>query len=197
MIAGIQRTVDPSVAAIALADVKAYLRITDSDSDAILTSRIEEATDIVEHDTGRALIDQTYRAVYDGIGCQREFILPRPPIQSITTLEYRDTDGAWQELSSALYDLDTDREPGLVRIRSGSIPTVSSTIKPSYKITYVAGYGAASTDIPAGLRSALLVIIAAMHDDCDESRIERVINPIVARYRVPRMTLPRNMAGAV
>lgn len=194
MFSGLTRTVEPAAVAVELADVKAYLRISDTDSDAMLTVRIAQVTDIVEEFTGRALISQTWRATFDTIGKRREFVLPRPPLQSVTSVEYFGTGATWATLSSGLYDVDADRTPGIIRIRSGQVPSTHSTILPRYRITYVAGYGAASTDIPEGLHLVLKMKLAMIHDECNDETSMRGLDVILNRYRIPRFTQNRLVA---
>ena len=161
------RTVEPAESAVTLADIKEFLYIADTDSDALITGHIATAEKWLEDVAGLALITQTRRASYECLGDDRVLILPRPPLQSVTSLEYLDINASWQTLSSALYDLQLDRKPARIQIRSGSVPSVHSSIAMRWKITYVAGF----EDTAAELKTAqptLVHLVQCMVKDIDE-----------------------------
>jgi uncharacterized phiE125 gp8 family phage protein len=161
------RTVAPSEAAVSLADMKEFLYISDSDSDALITAHIATADKWLEDVAGLALLTQTRRASYECLGDDRILILPRPPLQSVTTLEYLDVNAAWQTLSGSLYDLQLDRQPARLQIRSGSVPSVHSTIAMKWRVTYVAGFA----DTAAELKTAeptLVQLVQCLVKDIDE-----------------------------
>jgi hypothetical protein len=62
----LERTVDPDIEPILLAEMKAHLRVTDTDNDTLITGLITGAREWVEDYTGRALIDQTWRLTLAG-----------------------------------------------------------------------------------------------------------------------------------
>jgi len=96
----------------------------------------------------------------------RTFILPRPPLQTVTTVEYLDSTATWQTLSSSLYDLQADRKPGRVTIRSGSLPSIHSTIPLTYRITYVCGYADTAALLMVA-EPALVLLLKALIKDID------------------------------
>lgn len=72
---------------ITLQQLKDYLNITDTTSDAILTSAIKQAGDFIESYTGRRLELQDYTLRIDG-NWQDELILPHYPVNALTSLSY-------------------------------------------------------------------------------------------------------------
>lgn len=185
------RTVEPAEAAVSLADVKSYLYVTDSDTDDLITQQISAAVQWVEDNGNIALITQTLRASFYEIGADRTFILPSPPLQSVTTLEYLDENATWQTLASGKYDLEADRKPGRAKIRSGEVPTVHATISPKWRITYVAGYAADAatfkTKQPA-LHSLIQKLVRDINEGCGLPE-GKAAKTILDLYRVQPISL--------
>jgi len=89
--------------------------------------------------------------------------VPRPPLQSVSSVTYQDVDNATQTLASSNYTVDTNSEPGrLVQSNTGSYPSTYSDLN-SVTITYVAGYGAA-TAVPETYKRAIKLYVEMMHD---------------------------------
>tara|TARA_R110002126_G_scaffold60051_2_gene156717 strand:+ start:89 stop:673 length:585 start_codon:yes stop_codon:yes gene_type:complete len=185
------RTVAPSEAAVSLADMKEFLYIADTDSDALITAHIATAEKWLEDVAGLALLTQTRRASYECLGDDRILILPRPPLQSVTSLEYLDINATWQTISSALYDDQLDRKPARLQIRSGSVPSVHSTIDLKWRVTYVAGFA----DTAAELKTAeptLVHLVQCMVKDIDDGcgfDNSRSAKAILKLYRIQPISL--------
>ena len=82
--------------------------------------------------------------------------MPRPPLQSVTSITYVDDAGDTQTLSSSLYQVDTKSQPGRIIPAYGeSWPTVRSNTLNAVTVNFVAGYGDDPEDVPAGLRHAV------------------------------------------
>ncbi len=136
----------PLIEPVTLAEAKLHLRNIGTDlEDSLILQRISAAREYVEQTlTNRAFIRQTLELVVNG--WPRKYIdghlagrLLRPPIQSVTSIIYRDTDGTNHTMPTADYIVDTDSEPGLV------VPDTSWPSERLYKVNavrvrYVAGY---------------------------------------------------------
>lgn len=162
------RTVDPTTTPILLAEAKQQVRATSDAEDSLLESYIAAAVSRVERYTSRALLTQTWAAKIDSFGdpemCNGsgELIVPRPPLQSVSSIQYVDTDGDTQTLSSDTYTVDTDSQPGRIYLAPDkSWPSVYGK-RHAVTITYVAGYGDAGSDLPADLVHALRLQFAHM-----------------------------------
>jgi len=155
------RTVDPTSEPLTVEEVKDHLRIDGNDSDAELSNLIKEARDYVEGVTGRALITQTYELKMDDLSLNIK--VPRPPLQSVTSISYQDTDDASQTLGAANYTVDTSSHPGrIVQSATGTYPDTYNDID-AVTITYVAGYGDAD-DVPGIFKRAMKLYIEKMYD---------------------------------
>lgn len=156
---GLKRTVDPAAVAVSLTRAKKQVELLETESahDAHLNALIGAATEHVEQYTRRSLITQTWRLTLDAFPC--EIILPRPPVQSVNSITYVDDDGATQTLSSSLYQVCLESSPARIVPAYNEVwPTVRN-IPEAVQVTYVAGYGAASTNVPEQFKQVILLLV--------------------------------------
>ena len=86
--------------------------------------------------------------------------MPRPPLSSVTSIGYEDENGSSQTWSSALYQTDTDSEPGRIKpIEGETFPNTQSNTYNTVTMTYVAGYGGASA-VPVRYKQAIKLLVA-------------------------------------
>ncbi len=87
--------------------------------------------------------------------------IPRPPCVSVDKVEYRRTsDGAWTELVSTEYDVDTVSEPARLLPAYGKTWPPARAQANAIRITHTAGYGAAPSAVPADIRHAAKLTVA-------------------------------------
>lgn len=156
----------PSVEPVSLADAKTHLRVSVSDDDDLITALIATARQWAEAFTRRALITQVWDLFLAEWPEDDEFEIPLPPLQSVTSVTYKDTDGNSSTFSSDDYIVDTDSEPGRVVLAYGeSWP--STSLYPSNPITvrFTAGYGDAATDVPEAIRQAILLLVGHLYEN--------------------------------
>jgi uncharacterized phiE125 gp8 family phage protein len=152
----------PTLLAVSPAEAKAQARVDIDDDDLLLERKIRAATEAAQVVQNRALLTSTWRLSMDYFPCW-EIRLPMPPLQSVTSITYVDSAGSTQTLSASTYIVDTDAEPGRVTPAYGLVwPSVR--VQPgSVKITYIAGYTAASL-IPETTREDILVLAASRYE---------------------------------
>ena len=78
------RIAAPASEPLALADAKAHCRVDHTDDDALITALIVAAREQAEHETGRALVTQTWELVHDAF--PEAFVLRKPPVASVTSI---------------------------------------------------------------------------------------------------------------
>lgn len=160
------QTSAPAVEPLSLAEAKANLLVEHTGDDALITQLISAARSHIERHTARTLITSTWQVSYDGGQdfCDG-FELPRPPIQSVTSVVYVDTDGVTQTLATSKYRVDAASEPGRITpALNQSWPTFAA-VTGAVTATYVAGFGDASTDVPDDLLAAVKVLLGHLYEN--------------------------------
>ena len=151
------RTVEPTVEPVSLAEAKRHANVVATDDDTLISALLQAAREQVESDASRALVTQTWRLKLHSFFADL-IELPRPPLVSVTKIEYLDLDNVSQTLPAAYYHVDADRSPGVIwRDEDYTWPTLSDRPN-AVTITYVAGYGAAAA-VPARAKQAILLLV--------------------------------------
>lgn len=132
-----------------------------SAEDDLLDALIAAAREHAETFTSRALLTQTWDIYLDDWPSGDYIELPYPPLQSVTSVTYTDSDGTTNTFAATSYSVDTDSEPGRVVLDYGeSWPSVTLATKNPIKVRFVAGYGNERSDVPQPIKQALLMLIA-------------------------------------
>lgn len=138
---------------------------TNTTADPLLTAIRKVAREMVEQYTSRALITQTWDFFTDSF--LRQIIIPKSPLTSVASLQYMDTDGNYQTLSTDDYEVIADAEPGFI-IPALNVYWPSTARHPhAVKIRFVAGYGDLASDVPQGIKQAILVLCAHLYENRD------------------------------
>ena len=151
----------PASEPLDLATTKLHCRVDGNDDDALITALIVAAREQAEHETGRALVTQTWELVHDAF--PEAFTLRKAPIQSVTSLKYLDSaTGAEQTLDPADYLLDKDSEPGYVVPAYGKAWPETWPVPNAVRVRYVCGYGNAAA-VPVAIKQWMLLSIGTMY----------------------------------
>ena len=155
-------TAAPALEPLTTAEAKLHLRVDHSEEDDLIDRMVAAARQSVELFTNRSLINTTFTLKLDGF--PQEIRTPRSPLSSVTSITYLDTDDASQTLAGTVYGADTDTEPGRIYLKTDQVWPDTSDLHNSGTVTFVAGYGSATSSIPAGLRSAVALLAAHYYD---------------------------------
>lgn len=143
--------------------------------------------------TRRALCPETFALIADGFPTTLPyaFVLPWPPLISVTLLEYVDENGVTQTLtaSPAEYEVSApvgpDARPGRVRPAYNTSWPSTRDVMEAVTITYRAGYlsegSPEGTDIPDDITHGRLLMIGEMYKQRSES--VQAINNTAAMLR--------------
>lgn len=154
----------PAEEPVSLAEAKLDLRVDHSDEDELIEEYITAAREHVENVTWKALVTQTLEAAFDAWPQGSELVLPRPPLQSVASVTYTDSDGNDTVWDSANYIVDTRRKPGRIVLGYGkSWPTATLQPVNGIVVRYVAGYGAESA-VPALYKKAIKLLVGEMYE---------------------------------
>lgn len=155
-------TVEPVLEPITVDEQQAWSRITDEGEGATIEGLITTARIMVEQYTRRALMTKTMAARFDCFPSW--FELEFPPLQSITSVEYIDTAGATQSVSSANYFADLYSTPcRIFPIPSYTWPSTQDGRPNVVIVTYVAGYTSASL-VPSPIRTAISMLVDHLYE---------------------------------
>jgi uncharacterized phiE125 gp8 family phage protein len=162
--------------------MKTWLHIDHSAEDTLIDSLVKAHRKKVEEDQNRALITQTWTLTADSFAALQDdrgaLIIPKPTLQSITSITYVDTDGDSQTWSSALYSVDTATEPGRVTPIFGESYPSTQNIMNAVTIVFVAGYGTATTTVPNETLTAIKILVG-----CDMARGDETDGIKIAQMR--------------
>ncbi len=104
----------PTDEPVTLTEIKDHLHVSSTAEDSLLALYAQMAREAVEAETWRALMPQTWSLYLDAWPADGIIELPRPPLQSVTSITYTDEDGVTQTLAASNYRVDIAREPGRV-----------------------------------------------------------------------------------
>ena len=179
------RTVAPAVTPVSLVEAKAHLRVDTSDDDALISRMIEAVTehlDGYESLLGQALITQTWRQSFPRFPPSGQTLgLELRPVQSIASISYFDAANASQTLAASVYTLLEDEAGPFVTLQAGQSWPAPYPREDAVTVTYAAGHGNAGSDVPAGIRQAMLMLIGAWY----ENREQTVIGVSAASLPMP------------
>lgn len=147
---------DPAIEPVSVAELQAHARIDDAENQTELQAMIASARKAIEEGhVWRALINQACVDKFDWFACKME--LRWPTVQSVTSVQYVDTDGVTQTVSTDVYELGQAGGIGVVRLKfNQSWPSARSQAD-AITITYTAGYGTSPDDVPEPIRQAILI----------------------------------------
>ena len=171
----------PAVEPVLTADVKTLLGIPTAETgqDALIAIQVKASRQYIEEMTGLAFINQTWKmtldnwpeyasgwwdGVIDGsidelLGNTADINLSRYPLSSVTSFT---VDGT-SYTPGDYFIIDTTRYPGrIVAKHDISLPTPTTEAANGIQITYVAGFGATSADVPENLRLAIMQMAAML-----------------------------------
>jgi len=163
----LERITAPASDPVTLAEAKAHLRVDYTREDDLIGALVQTATRHLEgrHGIlGRALVTQTWDYYLDAwpadsVGRKKRRIeIPLPPLRSVTSIVYRDTDGAEQTFSSSLYIADTRGLVGAVQLKGTAQWPAVEDHPEAVRIRFEAGFGDAA-DVPEPLRQSIKLLV--------------------------------------
>jgi uncharacterized phiE125 gp8 family phage protein len=143
--------------------IKSFLKVDGNDDNDLLKILIEAARNKVEANLGRSLITQTWKLTLDEFPETNYIELSLPPLISVTTVTSYASDDSGTVYSSDNYYVDV---PGSrIYLNDGQVWPQATRPHNKAEIIYVTGYGAAATNVPGALRSAILMLVAHWYEN--------------------------------
>jgi uncharacterized phiE125 gp8 family phage protein len=148
----------PAAEPVAGTDVQTFLRLASTDANTRLANYAITARTQAENYCKRSFINQSWELMLDACKISDTIKLPRPPLVSVTSVKYYDVNHAEATQNSTQYQLDTYSEPGRLIIKTGYVwgAGVALRDKNALLIEYVAGYGAAGTNVPQDIKDVII-----------------------------------------
>lgn len=138
-------TIAPTAQALPLDALKAHLRVTHADEDALILAALAAAVSYGEHLTNRQWLQATRVLTLDAWPSRLAWLayveLPFPPLQSVTSVQYVDGDGVTRIMVEG-EDYAVDNSSGTMpaRLYRGA-PWPQTVDRPgAVSITYVCGF---------------------------------------------------------
>lgn len=184
------RTVEPAIQPVTLAEAKLWARIDHSEHDEMVASMLAAAIAHLDGYTGvlgRCIINQTWNQKFHD-WCM-DLRLPFPDVSSITSVKYFDASNVEQTVSSSLYELLEDERGCFVRMTDDfTDPSLYDDRSDPVSVTFVAGYGAAATDVPGAIKAAIKMLVSHWYDapaagDQQMTEIPFGVSAMIAPYR--------------
>lgn len=157
---------------VSVEEAKDNSRVEVGDEDALIAGLISSGTQVAEAFTRRQLITSTLELALDGFPSGDTPIeLPKPPLQSITSIKYIDRDGVEQTLTG--FQEDTSTEPGRVAPAFDESWPDTREVLNAVKIRYVAGFGAAAA-VPNGIKVAIQQMVSGWFENREATSVLRI-----------------------
>lgn len=137
---------------VTLNEAKAFLRVSNTTEDAMITAMVTSATEWCEKYLGRTLRDMTVEALFTDVGTQREFELPFGPVDSVDEVATVYGDGTETALTASQYEV-----LGL-NTKYVNVPYIFTTrTLAGYKFTYTT-----LADCPSVIKEVIKKVIAEL-----------------------------------
>lgn len=181
----------PTAEPVTTAEAKLHCRVDHPDEDTYIGSLITAARVYSEQYTGRAFVNTTFDMKIDsfpgGGYCPWDeyapwpdtIYIPRPLLQSVTSITYTDTDGTSQTFSSSLYSVDTSSLPGRITLAYGESYPATRQIHHAVTIRFVGGYGSAASNVPQTIKQAVLLLVGHWYENRETSVTGTMHGPVL------------------
>lgn len=177
----------PSDLPLALRDVQDHLYNHDDSRAPDMLRKLSAATEYCQREV--AGHRQFMPATYDGIlaafpGAEGRIPLPIPPLKSVTSIKYFDTDNAEQTLSSTAYSVLTPTDtPGFIDPVFGEVWPSTRQRADAVTVRFIAGY-ASRAAIPDGIKEAVLLKAEHFYDPgrVKEADMMQAIHDLMNHY---------------
>lgn len=165
------RQTQPAVEPVTLSEAKAHLRVDANEDDAYIASLIRAAREWAETYLDRTLVTTQWVMRFDRFPADStaDIELPRPPVVSsgtatAVTVAYTLEDGTTASYSTASFRVDRAATPGAVKTNYGQTWPPHRQDDNSVSVTWWAGYGPSSSDVPQGIKNAILLYLHELYE---------------------------------
>jgi hypothetical protein len=172
----------PTVEPITTTLLESHLRAGLTVESVLVNAYIGAIREKAESITRRSLLTQTWELSFDRfpVGICRgngdlgernlpprawgEILLPRGPVQAITSIKYIDLIGAQQTIAPNIYQLDTASDPAELSLAYNQSWPAARGDKGGITVTYTVGYGDTAANVPDSIIAWMLMNIASLYE---------------------------------
>jgi uncharacterized phiE125 gp8 family phage protein len=172
----------PTTEPLSSTEAKLHLRVDASDEDTLITALITAARQHVENIAGRALISQTWVALFEEWP-KDHFELPMAtPLVSVSSVKYTPDGGVETTLSSSVYYANTVAYVGNVSLADDQAwPTDTLRTQNPISVEYVCGNANAAA-VPSAIKAAMLLHIGHLFENREAVNIGNTVNELPLAY---------------
>lgn len=167
----------PAEVPVSLTEIKTHSRIDEDlhEEDPLLEALARAATEWAETFLRRALVTQTWELALPWFPSWIE--VPKPPLQSVTSITYTDPDGASQTLATSVYTADTRRDPGRIVLAYGQSWPSTRPVPNAVVVRFVCGYGGVE-DVPDLVKRGILMRAADLYEHRESFVTGTIVSPL-------------------
>lgn len=163
---------EPAIEPLGLDEAKTQLRVDGTTEDAHILALISAVRVEAETIARRAFVTQTWDLTLDAWPSASVIELPYPPLQSVISITYIDSDNVTHTMATSDYFVDIDGDPGRVCLAHGAA-WPGGTLRPraAIKIRFVAGWSD-PYQVPANYRQAMLLGLSAYYENRGDAEMK-------------------------
>ena len=155
-----------TTAILTTAEAKTHLKVDTTADDDYIDNIISAATESAQIFTNRYFINTTI--TQHGDTWSDIATLFKSKVNSITHIKYYDSDNSEQTLATSVWISDINQQPARIGLKPNqSFPSLADRIN-AVNCKYVVGYGSAASDVPEGIREAVLLTIGNWYENRQE-----------------------------
>ena len=146
-----------SLVPITVDELKTRLEVHHTDHDTMIENLRAAAISVIDgpDGIGYALMTQTWTLVLDAFTAA--ILLPGAPIASVTQVRFRDTDGNWQAIDGADWEVALNVEPAVLTPVAGTWPATKAAVG-AVEVNYELGK-ADPAEVDHGLVTAIGLMV--------------------------------------
>jgi len=163
----------PLAEPVSLGQAKDHCRVDGDTENSFITSLIVAAREYCEGYQRRAYVTQTWELWLDACPDKDHITIPRPPLQTVTSVKYYGTDNVEYTMDPVDYFVDNKSEPGRLALTyMKSWPTITLRPVNAVVVEFTAGYPPVGGDppdpagnVPQMVKQAMLLLIGHWHEN--------------------------------
>jgi len=171
-----------TTAILTTAEAKTHLKVDTTADDTYIDNLVSAATESAQIFTNRYFINTTLNQFGDTWNDLATLF--KSKVSSVVHIKYYDSDNTQQTLATSVYQKDLEHQPARIGLKPNqSFPSLAPRIN-AVECQYIVGYGSAASDVPEGIREAVLLTIGNWYENRQNVVVGRIATelPKTAQY---------------